>query len=60
MNRDVLKQVTRYFRELEKYDKLRITDAAGESQYLFDDDGNRVGVNVLFSCEVEWKKGGPE
>lgn len=60
MNRDVLKQVTRYFRELEKYDKLRITDAAGESQYLFDDDGNRVGVNVLFSCEVEWKKGGTE
>ena len=60
MNRDVLKQVTRYFRELEKYDKLRITDAAAESHYLFDADGNRVGVNVLFSCEVEWKKGGAE
>lgn len=58
MNRVVLKQVTRYFRELEKYDKLRITDAAAESQFLFDADGNRVGVNVLFSCEVEWKKGG--
>jgi hypothetical protein len=42
MNRVVLKQVTRYFRELEKYDKLRITDAAAESQFLFDADGNRV------------------
>jgi hypothetical protein len=55
VKRKVLNQVTRYFREMERYEDFRVADAAGESQYLYDDKGNVTGVNVVFSCAIEPK-----
>lgn len=57
MKATVREQVLRYIRDLERLDGIRIVDAGGESEWVFDGNGERTGVNILFSCVFEPKRG---
>lgn len=53
MKRKVLNSVLRSFKNVEKTEECEITDAADESEYLLDEDGHIIGINILFSCSIE-------
>ena len=59
MKREVLNSVLRYFKDVEKSERCEITDAAPEGEYLLDEDGHIIGINILFSCSFEPRRKRP-
>lgn len=53
MTKYAWQQVVQYLKGLERCEGVTITDAAPESEPLYDETGERYGINVLFSCTTE-------
>lgn len=51
MTKYAWRQIVRYLKDLERYEGVTTTDAAPESEPLYDEEtGKYHGINVLFSC----------
>lgn len=58
MKSKIRNTVLRYIREFERVEGVRLTSVGMESEYLYDEedehhDGERIGVNILLSCEMK-------
>lgn len=50
MTKYAWRQIVRYLKDVERCEGVTITDAAPESELLYDETGKYCGINILLSC----------